>query len=389
MLGLLLARAGVEVAVLEKHADFLRDFRGDTIHPSTLEILDELGLAERFLAELPHTEVRRLILRLPTGAPFGIDFGRLPTRFPFMTFVPQWDFLRFVTTEAARYPSFKLIMEAEVEDLIVENGQVRGVRYRTPAGPGEVRALLTVGADGRTSRVRDAARLPLVETSPPMDALWFRLSRRTDDDDVVGFRLSPGHFFVLINRGTYWQVAFVIAKGAFDQVKAAGLEAFRRALADGVPELADRVAEIQDWDQIKLLTVRADRLRRWYRPGVLCIGDAAHAMTPVAGVGINLAIQDAVEAANVLWQPLKQGEVRLADLARLQRRREIPTRLIQAFQRLVQDRVLRPTLTADRGLKLPLIVRQALQLPGVRDLPARMIALGVLRPHVRTPAVRL
>ena len=280
-------------------------------------------------------------------------------------------------------------MQAEVEDPIVENDQVRGVRYRTPGGQVEVRALLTVGADGRTSREREAARLSLVETSRPMDVLWFRLSRRADDDDVVGFRLSPGLFFVLINRGTYWQVAYVIAKGVFDQVQAAGLEAFRHAIGDGVPELADRVGEIEEWDQIKLLTVRADRLRRWYRPGVLCIGDAAHAMTPVGGVGINLAIQDAVEAANVLWQPLKQGKVRIADLARVQRRREIPTRLIQAFQGLVQERVLRPTLAADRQLGLPSIVRLGLRLPGVRELPARLIALGVLRPHVRTPAIGL
>jgi len=280
-------------------------------------------------------------------------------------------------------------MQAEVEDLIVENDQVRGVRYRMPGGPAEVRGLLTVGADGRTSRVRGAARLPLVETSPPMDVLWFRLSRRPDDEDVVGFRLSPGHFFVLINRGTYWQVAYVIAKGADDRMRAAGLEAFRQAVGEGGPELADRVGEIQDWDQVKLLTVRADRLRRWYRRGLLCIGDAAHAMTPVGGVGINLAIQDAVEAANVLWRPLKQGEVRIDDLARVQRRREISTRVIQVFQGLVQERVLRPSLAASRQLALPSIVRLGLRLPGVGELPARLIALGVLRPHVRTPATGL
>src|SRR5438874_3915995 len=210
ILGLLLARAGVEVVILEKHADFLRDFRGDTIHPSTLEILDELGLAERFLKELPHTEISQLIMRLPSGAKLGIDFRRLSTPYPFLAFVPQWDFLRFVTTEAARYPRFRLIMQAEVEDLIVEGGQAQGVRYRTPEGPQEIRALLTIGADGRVSRVREAARLPLVETSPPMDVLWFRLSRHADDEDVVGFRLSPGRFFALINRGTYWQMAHVI-----------------------------------------------------------------------------------------------------------------------------------------------------------------------------------
>jgi 2-polyprenyl-6-methoxyphenol hydroxylase-like FAD-dependent oxidoreductase len=294
--------------------------------------------------------------------------------------------LRFVTTEAARYPSFKLVMQAEVEDLIVEDGHVRGVRYRSPAGrTEEVRALLTVGADGRTSQVRAAARLPLVETSPPMDVLWFRLSRRSDDADSVGLRLSPGHFFALINRGSYWQVAYVIPKGAFEQVQAAGLEALRRSLREGVPELAERVDEIQDWDQVKLLTVRADRLQRWYRPGVLCIGDAAHAMSPIAGVGINVAIQDAVEAANRLWRPLRQGDVRIADLRRIQRRREIAVRIIQGFQGVLQEGVLRPTLATQRPPELPLIARLGLHIPVVRDVPARLIALGVWRPHVRSP----
>ena len=325
VLGLLLARAGIEVVVLEKHADFLRDFRGDTIHPSTLEILNDLGLAERFL-ELPHTEVARVVMRLPGGDGLDVDFRRLPSRFRFLAFVPQWDFLTFVTTEAARYPGFRLVMQAEVEDLIVEGGQVRGVRYRTPDGPQEVRALLTVGADGRSSRVREAAGLPLVETSPPMDVLWFRVSRRLDEPDMIELRLSPGRFVALINRRDYWQVAYVIPKGGFEQVRASGLEAFRASVVASVPELADRVAELEDWDAIKLLTVRADRLQRWYGPGLLCIGDAAHAMSPIAGVGINVAIQDAVEAANLLWRPLSRGDVHVRHLARVQRRRELPVR---------------------------------------------------------------
>ena len=387
MLGLLLARAGVSVVVLEKHADFLRDFRGDTIHPSTLEILDELGLADRFLRELPHSELSHLEARLPTGALMSIDFRRVPTRFQFIAFVPQWDFLEFITREARRYPTFTLLTEAEVTDLVIEDGRVAGVRYRTTTGAeNEVRAQLTVGADGRTSRVREAAGLPLVETSPPMDVLWFRVSRRPSDGDALELRLSPGHFFALINRRDYWQVAYVIPKGAVDDVHAHGLEEFRRSFAVGVPELADRAGEIVDWEQVKLLTVRADRLRRWYRPGLLCIGDAAHAMSPIAGVGINVAIQDAVEAANLLWSPLRRGQVSVGQLARVQRRRELPVRMMQGFQGLLQENVLRPTLGSTEGVSVPWVVRVGLQMPILRELPARFIALGLRRPHVRTPA---
>jgi 2-polyprenyl-6-methoxyphenol hydroxylase-like FAD-dependent oxidoreductase len=387
ILGLLLARAGLDVVVLEKHADFLRDFRGDTIHPSTLEILNDLGLAERFL-QLPHTEVSQLVMRLPDGAAITIDFGRLPTRFRFLAFVPQWDFLTFVTTEAARYPGFRLVMQAEVEDLIVEGGHVRGVRYRTPDGPQEVRALLTVGADGRASRTREAAGLPLVETSPPMDVLWFRVSRRPDEPEMIELRLTPGRFVALINRRDYWQVAYVIPKGGFEQVRAAGLAAFRESVVSGVPELADRVAELEDWDAIKLLTVRADRLQRWYRPGLLCIGDAAHAMSPIAGVGINVAIQDAVEAANLLWHPLGSGEVDIRQLARVQRRRELPVRFTQAAQGLLQERIVRPTIGSDGTTpRFPVPARLAMSTPGLRDVPGRLIGLGLWRPRVRTPAV--
>lgn len=389
VLGLLLARAGVPVVVLEKHADFLRDFRGDTIHPSTLEILDDLGLADRFLSELPHSEVSKLEFRLPDGTQQVIEFSRLPTRFKFVAFVPQWDFLEFVTREARRYPTFSLITEADVTDLIFEGDRVAGVKYRIPDGAEhQVRALLTVGADGRGSRVREAARLPLVETSPPMDVLWFRVSRKPGDADSVGLRLAPGHFFGLINRRDYWQVAYVIPKGAYAEVRSKGLEAFRRSFAEGVPELADRADEIQDWEQVRLLTVRADRLRRWYAPGVLCIGDAAHAMSPVAGVGINVAVQDAVEAANLLWAPLRHGQVTERQLARVQRRRELVVRLIQGFQGLLQENVLKPTLRADapEHVKLPAAARLAMKLPIARDLPARLIALGIVPTRVRTPS---
>jgi 2-polyprenyl-6-methoxyphenol hydroxylase-like FAD-dependent oxidoreductase len=272
-----------------------------------------------------------------------------------------------------------------VVELVRTDDVVTGVRYRTPQGEAEVRALVTVGADGRTSVVRQSARLPLDETSPPMDVLWFRVSRRESDADAVGLRLAPGRFFALINRGEYWQIAYVIAKGAFEDVRSAGLEAFRRSVAEGVPELADRVQELQDWEQIRLLTVRADRLRRWSAPGVLCIGDAAHAMSPIAGVGINVAIQDAVEAANLLWRPLASGRVTGRDLARVQRRRELAVRLIQGFQGILQDRIVRPTLGANVPPGLPLVARIGLRTPLLRDVPARLIGLGLVRPHVRTP----
>jgi 2-polyprenyl-6-methoxyphenol hydroxylase-like FAD-dependent oxidoreductase len=368
-----------------------------------------------------------------------VDLSTLPSRFKFVAFVPQWDFLEFVTAEASRYPSFKLIRQAEVTDLLTGvDSRVAGVRFQAPTGVDEVRADLTIGADGRISRVREAAGLPLVETSPPMDVLWFRVSRRDTDGDSLELRLLPGHLFALINRRDYWQIAYVIPKGTYAQVRAAGLEAFRRSLADGAPELAERVDEIQNWEQVKLLTVRSDRLRRWYRPGLLCIGDAAHAMSPIGGVGINVAIQDAVEAANLLWAPLARGDLSVGNLARVQRRRELPVRLTQGFQSLLQENVLRPTLAAattsrqsDRaegaGLSaassatssaadrvaadgtsttsagassravggaedgdaggVPGLVRVALRLPVVRNLPARLIALGLSRPKVRTPLV--
>jgi 2-polyprenyl-6-methoxyphenol hydroxylase-like FAD-dependent oxidoreductase len=389
ILGLLLARAGLSVVVLEKHADFLRDFRGDTIHPSTLEILDEIGLADRFLHEIPHSEVSQLHLRLPNGVAVRQDFRTLPSRFKFVAFVPQWDFLEFVTRESKRYPGFTLLMESEVTDLVTHDGAVTGVRFHTPSGDDEVRADLTVGADGRTSRVRQAAGLPLTESSPPMDVLWFRLSRRASDSESVEFRLQPGHFFALLNRRDYWQIAYVIPKGAYAQVRGRGLDAFRRSVAEGVSELADRVDEIQDWDQVKLLTVRADRLRRWYRPGLLCIGDAAHAMSPVGGVGINIAIQDAVEAANQVWAPLARGDLCVRHLARVQRRRELPVRTTQAVQNLVQENVLRPTFATNSQpaqRRLARLLQIGTELPVVRDLPARFIALGIGRTHVRTPA---
>jgi 2-polyprenyl-6-methoxyphenol hydroxylase-like FAD-dependent oxidoreductase len=383
VLGLLLARAGVKVTVLEKHGDFLRDFRGDTIHPSTLEVLDDLGLADRFL-ELPHSQVAGFAAQSDGRTVFEGSFSGLRTRFPFIAFVPQWDFLRFVAAEARRYPSFRLVMNAPAESLLRAGDLVRGVRYRTPEGTRELYALLTVGADGRDSQTRAELRLPVRASAPPIDVLWFRLPRRPDDPDDLALRLGRGHFIVLINRDQYWQAAFVIPKGGEARVRAAGLPALRATVAELAPELADRTHTLADWDAIKLLTVRADRLRRWYAPGYLAIGDAAHAMSPVAGVGINVAIQDAVVAANQLWRPLRQGHVALGDLRRVQWRRVLPVMVVQAWQALLQRRILRPALTrGDRPSPGPRAFRL---LALLRPLLIRAIAFGVSRTRVRTPS---
>jgi 2-polyprenyl-6-methoxyphenol hydroxylase-like FAD-dependent oxidoreductase len=389
MLGLMLAREGVEVLVLEKHADFLRDFRGDTIHPSTMEIMDELGLAEGLL-DLEHTKAPRIEARLPGGTVTVADFRRLKTRYPYITFMPQWDFLDYVTREAKRYPTFRLEMNAEAKALILEDGIVRGVRYETPEGPHEARTLLTVAADGRSSPFREQAGLKLVRTSPPIDVLWFRLSRRDGDpEDTFGYA-GGGRFMAVINRGEYWQIAYAIRKGEYQSVREAGLEAFRRSVGETIPDLADRTGELQDWDGVKLLSVQADRLRRWHRPGLMCIGDAAHAMSPVGGVGINLAIADAVAAANTLAGPVGEGRVRSRDLMAVQLRRELPTRAIQAFQSFVQRRVISSLLGPDGAPSLPAPARALLRLRPVRDLPARIIAFGIWPEHVkrREPSAR-
>ncbi len=389
MLGLMLAREGVDVLVLEKHSDFLRDFRGDTLHPSTLEIMDELGLAEGLL-ELRHTKARRITARLPGRTINVADLGCLKTRYPYITFMPQWDFLDFVTAEAGRYPNFRLEMNAEAKGLILEDGAVRGVRYLTPEGPREARALLTVSADGRSSPFREQAGLKMVRTSPPIDVLWFRLSRREGDpEDTFGYA-GNGRFVAVINRGEYWQIAYVIRKGEYQSVRAGGLEAFRRSVGEAIPEFAGRTGEVGDWEDVKLLTVQADRLRRWHRPGLLCIGDAAHAMSPVGGVGINLAIADAVAAANALAEPLKAGRVRGRDLMAVQLRRWLPTRVIQALQSFAQRRVISSSLSPDGAPSLPRLAGVLLRLRPVRDLPARIIAFGIWPEHVRytEPAVR-
>jgi 2-polyprenyl-6-methoxyphenol hydroxylase-like FAD-dependent oxidoreductase len=382
--GYLLARAGVPVLVLEKHADFLRDFRGDTIHPSTLEILDELGLADRFLA-LPHSKVSSIMLQSTSGQTVTLSLSRVPSKFPYIAFVPQWDFLEFLTAEGQRFPTFTLKRNAEAIDLIQSSGVVSGLRYVDETGTHDVNAALVIGADGRESRTREAAGLPRIESSPPMDVFWFRVSRRRDEPEAVAGRIGAGKLCVMLNRGDYWQVAYLIPKGGADRIRAAGIEAFRRDVASIARELAGRVEEIRDWNDVKLLTVRADRLTRWHKPGYLAIGDAAHAMSPIGGVGINVAIHDAVEAANLLWRPLREGRVTDADLARVQHRRERAVRIIQAFQSAVQTGFLKPTLESTRPATIPLIIRIVARMPILRDMPPRLIALGVSRPHVESP----
>jgi 2-polyprenyl-6-methoxyphenol hydroxylase-like FAD-dependent oxidoreductase len=382
MLGLMLAREGVDVLVLEKHADFLRDFRGDTLHPSTMQIMDELGLAEGLLG-LRHTKARKITARLPGKTVTVAELGRLKTRYPYITFMPQWDFLNYVTGEAKRYPNFRLEMNAEAKELILEDGIVRGVRYETSEGPREARALLTVAADGRSSPFREQAGLKMIRTSPPIDVLWFRLSRREGDPEDTFAYAGNGRFMAVINRGEYWQIAYVIRKSEYQNVRAGGLEAFRHSVGEAIPEFADRTGELRDWEDVKLLTVQADRLRRWYKPGFLCIGDAAHAMSPVGGVGINLAIADAVVAANVLAGPLGAGRVRSCDLMAVQLRRWLPTRAIQTLQSFAQRRVISSSLQQGGAPSLPAPARALLNLRPVRGIPARIIAFGIWPEHVR------
>jgi 2-polyprenyl-6-methoxyphenol hydroxylase-like FAD-dependent oxidoreductase len=383
MLGLLLARAGVDVIVLEKHADFFRDFRGDTIHPSTLEVVHELGLLDEFLKR-PHQELRLLRGWIGDEMIPVADFSHLPTHCKFIALTPQWDFLDFLSQQAKTYPSFRLRMQAEVTDLIEEGGRVAGVHAHTPSGALEVRADLVVGADGRHSTVRSQSGLEIIDLGAPMDVLWMRLSQRPGDPKESMGRFDPGHVFVMIDRGDYWQCAFVIPKGGFDEVKRRGLEAFRQEVARVAPFMRDRVGEIAEWDHVKLLTVAVDRLRQWFRPGLLCIGDAAHAMSPIGGIGINLAVQDAVAAGNLLAEPLRRGPATLDQLWAVQRRREFPTRITQRAQVLIQNRIIGRVLTAQaKTFSLPLPLRLMRRWPFLRRIPARLIGMGVRPEHVR------
>jgi 2-polyprenyl-6-methoxyphenol hydroxylase-like FAD-dependent oxidoreductase len=376
MLGFLLGRAGIPVLVLEKHGDFLRDFRGDTIHPSTLELMHELGLLEEFLRR-PHQETRALGGQIGDDFIQIADFGHLPTRCRFIAFMPQWDFLDFIAEHAKRYPAFQLKMVTEVSDLIIESGRVTGLRATAPDSELRVRADLVV---------RERAGLEIVDVGAPMDVLWMKLSRRPEDPGQTLGRFDTGRVFVMLNRDDYWQCAFVIPKGGFDEIKGRGLEFFREEIAHLAPYLRDRTAELADWSDVKLLSVSVDRLRKWYRPGLLCIGDAAHAMSPVGGVGINLAIQDAVAAANILARRFKEGTVSEVDLQAVQRRREFPTRATQAMQVFIQNRVIGRVLGSTKKLSPPMPLRLLGQMPFLTRIPARLIGMGIRPEHVRTSA---
>ena len=385
MLGYLLARAGVEVAVLEKHPDFLRDFRGDTVHPSTLQVMDELGLYEAFL-KLPHQEVDRLSAQVGDDRIEAADFRRLPTRARFVALMPQWDFLDFLAGRARSFPEFKLAMEARVESLLREGDQVTGVCAATPDGDLEVVADLVVAADGRDSDVRRLAGLAVRDLGAPMDVLWMRLPRFPDDEGASLGRAAAGRIFVQIPRGDYFQCGYVVRKGGADELRAAGMEAFRRSIENVSPMMRGRTDALNTWDDVKLLGVSVNRLEAWCAPGLLCIGDAAHAMSPVGGVGINLAIQDAVATARLLHAPLRERRLTLADLRQVQRRREWPTRVTQAAQVFIQRRAIAPTL-AGGEIKAPWPLKLLNHAPWLRRLTARAVGLGIRPEHVGSPDV--
>ncbi len=388
MLGFLLARMAVDVVVLEKHADFLRDFRGDTIHPSTLEVMYELGILDEFLKR-PHQEVRELAGQIGAESVMLADFTHLPTHCRFVAFMPQWDFLNFMAEKAGKYPQFHLKMEAEVTDLVEEGGQVTGVRAQTPQGELQVRGDLTVGADGRHSVVRERAGLQVLNLGAPMDVLWMRVSRRPTDPGATFGRIDTGRILALLNREDYWQLAYVIPKGSADELRPQDPEVLRADLARLAPFLADRVSELRDWNDVKLLTVAVDRLSKWSRPGLLCIGDAAHAMSPIGGVGINLAIQDAVATANILGKKLQQGPVGEDALDEVQQHRMFPTRATQRLQLLVQNNVITRVLGSTKPLSVPWQVRLLGRSPWLRRIPARLIGLGFRPEHVKTPEGRM
>jgi 2-polyprenyl-6-methoxyphenol hydroxylase-like FAD-dependent oxidoreductase len=384
MTGYLLARAGVRVAVLEKHADFNRDFRGDTIHPSTLELMHELGLLAEFLKQ-PHQEMRELRAVVNSQAVPVADFTKLPTRCKFIAFMPQWDFLNFLSSHAKRFPTFQLHMQTEAVELLTENGRVSGVRARTPRGELEVRADLVIGADGRHSTTQIRAGLEQREFGVPIDVLWMRISKKLGDPkQTLGF-FQHGTLLVLLDRDDYWQCGFVIPKGGLDEIKARGLPEFQNNIVSFAGFLRDRVAELDDWSKIKLLTVQISRLRDWCREGLLCIGDSAHAMSPAGGVGINLAIQDAVATANLLAEKLQRGPVHIGDLRKVQARREWPTRLIQGMQIFIHRRIVTGRTSDEKKTSLPFVLRLLKWFPILRQLPARFIGMGPRPEHIHSP----
>jgi 2-polyprenyl-6-methoxyphenol hydroxylase-like FAD-dependent oxidoreductase len=381
MLGYLLARAGVEVAVLEKHKDFFRDFRGDTIHPSTLEVMHELGLLEELLQK-PHEELRGVEAHFGERVLHLADFSHLPTRCKFVAFMPQWDFLSFMSGHGQKFPGFKLRMEAEVTDLLYEDGRVVGVKARTPEGMLDVRADLVVAADGRGSTARERAGLEVIDLGAPMDVLWFRILKMAGDPPQAFGFVGAGQFMVLIDRAEYWQCAYVIRKGSLEERRKRGLQAFREEVGRCAPFLADRTGEITQWDDVKLLSVKVDRLRKWCREGLLCIGDAAHAMSPVGGVGINLAIQDAVAAANLLAPKLLKHEVKLSDLEAVQKRREKPARVTQNAQVFLHKHLLEAIFDSKELIAPPGLLKLTERFPRLREIPGRMVGMGARPEHV-------
>jgi 2-polyprenyl-6-methoxyphenol hydroxylase-like FAD-dependent oxidoreductase len=383
MAGLLFARAGVKTLVLEKHGDFLRDFRGDTVHPSTMELMDELGLLDEFL-QRPHDEIRTLTGRVASEKITIADLSHLPVRTKFVAMMPQWDFLDFVADKAKAYPAFSLAMNEEAVDFLVEGGRVAGVKLKDGR---ELRPrLLTIAGDGRGSIVRTRAMLPLRDLGAPIDVLWFRLPKGASDFKETGGTFGSGTLIVQINRGDYWQCAFVVPKGAAAEIEQRGIEAFRNDVARAVPDLADVTGTLQDWEQVKLLAVSLDRLDHWSRPGLLAIGDAAHAMSPVGGVGINLAIQDAVAAANILAAPLARGENVDALIEKVQDRRVLPVKLVQGGQKIVHDRILTPLVVRKAVLdEVPFVLKLFKWFPILRRIPARIVGLGFRREHIRSP----
>jgi len=387
MLGLLLARMGGDVVVLEKHADFLRDFRGDTIHPSTLDLMYELGFLDEFL-QRPHQEIRELSGQVGSDVIPIADFTHLPTHCKFLAFMPQWEFLDFLKQHAQRYSGFTLLMTTEAIDLVEENGTVTGVRAKSSDGEWQIRSALVVGADGRHSVVRQRAGLKVIDLGAPMDVMWVRVSRQASDSQQTFGHFDRGRIMVLLNRDTYWQAAFVIPKGEADRVRNKGLDAFRQEIAQLAPFLRDRLDEIRDWSDVSLLTVAVDRLADWARPGVLCIGDAAHAMSPIGGVGINLAIQDAVATANALGNTILNGTPSLDELRAVQQRRSFPTRATQWVQLTVQNRIIRNVLGRDEPVTAPGLLKLLQQWPILRRIPARVIGVGFRPEHIRTADIR-
>jgi 2-polyprenyl-6-methoxyphenol hydroxylase-like FAD-dependent oxidoreductase len=386
MLGFLLARAGVDVVVLEKYADFFRDFRGDTVHPSTLELMYELGLLDEFL-KLPHQKVETLTGQVGDEHLRMIDFRHLPTRCKYIALMPQWDFLNFLAEHGKRYKTFDLRMKTEATELIEDGGRIVGLRAKAPDGILSICADLVVGCDGRHSTMREKAGLKSDDYGAPMDVLWFRMSRKDSDSSDTFGHIEAGKMMIMLDRGDYWQCAYVIPKGGIERVKAEGLEAFRERVIDMSPFLSDRIGELKSWDDIKLLSVTVDRLQKWWRSGLICIGDAAHAMSPIGGVGINMAVQDAVAAANRLAAPLRVGKVTDDDLQAIQERRMLPVRFTQALQLTIQKRIISRVLESERRPKPPLFFKLFNIFPVLRRIPARLLGVGIRPEHLQTPDV--